>query len=243
MYKRQVPGYGYWVKLTGTGSINIPTSLSKGTTPLVEVNKEWGKIIITDATGKNYTLYSVKGEVNLEDYELPPAPPAGMFDVRFGSNRYAEQLSTSNQTIELNSLSYPIKVRVENANIKLQDQIGTGLNERLKAGEEITISNSSISKLMVTGDVIPSTYLLEQNYPNPFNPSTKIEFSIPEDVNNVSLTIYDALGQRVAELINGKMEAGKYSYIWNANNTATGLYIYELRTDKFVSVKKMMLLK
>jgi flagellar hook assembly protein FlgD len=84
---------------------------------------------------------------------------------------------------------------------------------------------------------------LEQNYPNPFNPSTKIEFSIPEDANNVSLTIYDALGQRVAELINGKMEAGKYSYVWNANNAATGLYIYELRTDKFVSVKKMMLLK
>ncbi|MBP9583516.1 MAG: T9SS type A sorting domain-containing protein, partial [Ignavibacterium sp.] len=84
---------------------------------------------------------------------------------------------------------------------------------------------------------------LEQNYPNPFNPSTKIEFSIPEDVNNVRLTIYNALGQRVAELVNSKMEAGKYSYIWNASNLATGLYIYELRTDKFVSVKKMMLLK
>jgi hypothetical protein len=39
------------------------------------------------------------------------------------------------------------------------------------------------------------------------------------------------------------MEAGKYSYVWNAGNVATGLYIYELRTDKFVSVKKMILLK
>ena len=120
---------------------------------------------------------------------------------------------------------------------------GNGLNERLKSGEEVVISNSSVNKLMVSGDIIPATYSLEQNYPNPFNPSTKIEFSIPEDVNNVTLTIYNALGQRVAELVNSKMEAGKYSYVWNASDVATGLYIYELRTDKFVSVKKMMLLK
>ena len=166
-----------------------------------------------------------------------------MFDVRFGSGRYAEELSAVNQTIELNSLEYPVSVRVENADIRLQDGIGNGLNERLKSGEEVVISNSAINKLMVSGDVIPATYSLDQNYPNPFNPSTKIEFSIPEDVNNVTLTIYNALGQRVAELVNSKMEAGKYSYVWNASDVSTGLYIYELRTDKFVSVKKMMLLK
>ena len=127
--------------------------------------------------------------------------------------------------------------------IKLQDETGKIVSERLKAGEEVVISNSTVSKLMVTSEVIPEVYSLEQNYPNPFNPSTKIEFSIPEDVNNVTLTIYNALGQKVAELVNSKMEAGKYSYVWNASDVATGLYIYELRTDKFVSVKKMMLLK
>ena len=238
-----VPGYGYWIKLTGAGSINIPTSLSKGLAKTEVNTSDWGKIIITDKSGKSYTLYTVKGEVNLNDYELPPAPPTGMFDVRFGSGRYAEELSAVNKTIELNSLEYPVSVRVENADIRLQDGTGNGLNERLKSGEEVTISNSAINKLMVSGDVIPTVYALEQNYPNPFNPSTKIEFSIPEDVNNVTLTIYNALGQRVAELVNSKMEAGKYSYIWNASDVATGLYIYELRTDKFVSVKKMMLLK
>ncbi|MEP0861014.1 MAG: T9SS C-terminal target domain-containing protein, partial [Ignavibacterium sp.] len=48
---------------------------------------------------------------------------------------------------------------------------------------------------------------------------------------------------KVAELVNGKMEAGRYRYQWNAENVATGLYIYELRTNNFSSVKKMMLLK
>jgi hypothetical protein len=96
---------------------------------------------------------------------------------------------------------------------------------------------------MVSGEMIPSVYALEQNYPNPFNPSTVIEFSLPEDVGNVKLSIYNALGEKVAELVNTTLTAGKYSYQWNAQNVATGMYIYELRTDKFVSVKKMLLLK
>ena len=143
----------------------------------------------------------------------------------------------------MRGIAYPVKIRVEKVSIGIQDETGKIVNERLKSGEEITISNSLVSKLMVTADVIPVEYTLEQNYPNPFNPSTKIEFSLPEDVNNVTLTIYNALGQRVAELINSKMEAGQYSYQWNASSVATGMYIYELRTDKFSSVKKMLLLK
>ena len=161
----------------------------------------------------------------------------------YGSGRLAEDLSSGVQSIDMQGIEYPIKVRVENVDIRLQDASGSGLNERLKSGEEVVISNSSVSKLKVTGDIIPEVYSLDQNYPNPFNPSTKIEFSIPEDVNNVTLTIYNTLGQKVAELVNSKMEAGKYSYVWNASDVATGLYIYELRTDKFVSVKKMILLK
>jgi len=90
---------------------------------------------------------------------------------------------------------------------------------------------------------IPDEYDLFQSYPNPFNPSTVIEFSLPEDVSNVKLSIYNSLGEMVAELVNTTLTAGNYRYQWNAQNLATGMYIYELRTDKFVSVKKMLLLK
>jgi photosystem II stability/assembly factor-like uncharacterized protein len=90
---------------------------------------------------------------------------------------------------------------------------------------------------------LPSTFSLNQNYPNPFNPSTVIEFSLPENVGNVKLSIYNTLGEKVAELVNTALIAGKYQYQWNAQNVATGMYIYELRTDKFVLAKKMVLLK
>ncbi|HSP87041.1 MAG TPA: T9SS type A sorting domain-containing protein, partial [Ignavibacteriaceae bacterium] len=68
-------------------------------------------------------------------------------------------------------------------------------------------------------------------------------FSLPENAKNVSLTIYNALGEKVAELINGSLEPGFYKYQWNALNYASGLYFYELRTEKYHMVKKMMLLK
>ena len=90
---------------------------------------------------------------------------------------------------------------------------------------------------------MPTEFLLFQNYPNPFNPNTVIAFSLSEDASNVKLTIYSILGEKVAELVNASLIAGKYSYTWNAKNVATGMYIYELRTDKFNSIKKMILLK
>jgi hypothetical protein len=240
------PGYGYWVKVSQNCTITIPNVLAKsGKGEVAEqlFKENWGKITVTDAEGSSYTLYGVNGEVNLDNYELPPLPPTGVFDVRFGSGRVAEDMSSSGQTIEMRGVVYPVTVRVEGMDIRLQDVTGNGMNTMLKSGKSVTISDSRIDKLMVSGETIPTVYALEQNYPNPFNPSTVIEFSLPEDVSNVKLSIYNALGEKVAELVNTNLTAGRYSYTWNAQNVATGMYIYELRTDKFVSVKKMLLLK
>ena len=239
-----VSGYSYWVKVSGPGVINLGGPLGKEGAQSVELLKEdWGKIIVTDAAQRTFTLYAVNGEgVDLNFYEMPPMPPSGSFDVRYSSGRIAEDLS-SIQTIDMTAVEYPITVRVENMSIRLQDETGKEINENIASGEQITISNRTIQKLKVTSDLIPDVYALEQNYPNPFNPSTTIEFSLPEDVNSVKLTIYNALGERMAELVNGNLTAGSYSYQWNAGNVATGMYIYELRTDKFVSIKKMVLMK
>jgi hypothetical protein len=237
------PGYGYWIKLSAAGQIIIPETLAKGTEPVEYLPEDWGKIVLTDATGINYTLYAVKGEVNLDNYELPPAPPAGMFDIRFSSGRIAENINSSVKTIDLSGVTYPLTVRVEGMDMRLVDETGKTVNVNLISGEDIVISDATIQKLMVSGELLPAEYSLEQNYPNPFNPSTVIEFSLPEDVASVKLAIYNALGEKVAELVNTSLQAGRYQYQWNAQNVATGMYIYELRTDKYVSIKKMMLMK
>ena len=123
--------------------------------------------------------------------------------------------------------------------VRISDVANAAIND-------VSDSTFTIEDLVSVDDLksgIPEEYDLYQSYPNPFNPSTVIEFSLPEDVGNVQLSIYNTLGEKVAELVNTALVAGKYSYQWNAQNVATGMYIYELRTDKFVSVKKMLLLK
>ncbi|HEY6626265.1 MAG TPA: M28 family peptidase [Ignavibacteriaceae bacterium] len=237
------PGFGYWIKLNAAGQIIIPETLAKEGKPVEYFAEDWGKITLTDATGINYTLYAVKGETDLSQYELPPAPPAGMFDIRFSSGRIAEDINSSVKTIDMSGVTYPLTVRVEGMDIRLMDESGKMINTNLKSGEDVVIDHATINKLMVTTQLIPAAYSLEQNYPNPFNPSTVIEFSLPENVGNVKLSIYNALGERVAELVNTALTAGKYQYQWNAQNVATGMYIYELRTDNFVSIKKMLLVK
>jgi hypothetical protein len=90
--------------------------------------------------------------------------------------------------------------------------------------------------------IIPAKYDLEQNFPNPFNPSTTINFSLPKR-SEVRLTVYNILGNKVAELANGNYEVGNYSFVFNAKDLPSGVYFYQLKTDNFDQVKKMQLIK
>ncbi len=85
-------------------------------------------------------------------------------------------------------------------------------------------------------------YELSQNYPNPFNPATTIKFSIKKD-GNVRLEVFNILGQKVAELLNKRMKAGKYKVKFNASNLASGIYFYRIESGSFKAAKKMILLK
>jgi hypothetical protein len=239
------PGYGYWVELTGAGSINIPSVLEKTTnTSVNKIKENWGKIIINDAAGKSYTLYSTNESSELNSFNLPPLPPVGLFDVRFGSQRFVEDLYSSSNTIDLSGVTYPVTISVEGMDLNLEDAIdGSKVNTVVKDGNSFVLSNSSVNVLKVSSEnIVPTVYSLEQNYPNPFNPATTIKFSLPE-VSDVKLTIYNTIGQRVDVIVNSRMDAGSYSINWDASNVASGLYFYELSTKNFTSVKKMMLLK
>jgi len=89
---------------------------------------------------------------------------------------------------------------------------------------------------------IPVQFELTQNYPNPFNPSTEIKFSLPKS-GFVNLSVYNLLGEKVAELVNENLSAGIYNYQWNAKNLTSGVYIYRLESENISLTKKMTLLK
>ncbi|GEM_PF-4251665 len=90
--------------------------------------------------------------------------------------------------------------------------------------------------------VIPSVAMLGNNYPNPFNAQTSISFDVPT-AGNVSLDIYNIMGQKVATLVNGNVEAGSHTVVWDAGNYSSGIYFYKLNTGNKVFTKRMTLLK
>ena len=89
---------------------------------------------------------------------------------------------------------------------------------------------------------IPATYALKQNYPNPFNPETKIEFDIPEPTY-VQLKIYNILGAEVATLVNQFLQPRIYIIKWNAGSYASGVYFYQIISNKLTETKKMVLIR
>ena len=88
----------------------------------------------------------------------------------------------------------------------------------------------------------PEKFELFQNYPNPFNPATKIKFGIPK-AGKVVLSVYNLLGQKVAELLNAELPAGYHSIIFDAGKLSSGIYIYKLKVGEYTASKKAVLLK
>jgi parallel beta-helix repeat protein len=108
--------------------------------------------------------------------------------------------------------------------------------------DEILRKNFGSQAKETEKEIIPTEYYLYQNYPNPFNPVTTIKYDLP-NTSDVSLIIYDILGRKVKELVNTKQQAGRYEIQFNASNLASGVYIYQLLAEKYLSSRKMILLK
>jgi hypothetical protein len=89
---------------------------------------------------------------------------------------------------------------------------------------------------------VVNNYRLEQNYPNPFNPSTKINYQLPKS-GFVTLKVYDILGREVATLVNEQKAQGRYSVNFSAADLASGVYLYQIIVDGFVSSRKMLFIK
>jgi photosystem II stability/assembly factor-like uncharacterized protein len=101
---------------------------------------------------------------------------------------------------------------------------------------------SEITSVASTADRLPVSFALRQNYPNPFNPSTTIRFALPHR-SHVTLTVYNTLGQQVAQLVNSDIAAGYHEVQFNASNLASGVYFYRMQAGSYVETKSLCLIK
>ncbi len=96
--------------------------------------------------------------------------------------------------------------------------------------------------LHLISSLVPKSFSLFQNYPNPFNPETKIRFAVAK-FSNIKLTVYDAIGRKVTELIDQRLAPSTYEASWNGKDFSSGIFFFRLETDDFTETKKMMMVK
>jgi hypothetical protein len=111
-----------------------------------------------------------------------------------------------------------------------------------QAVKEFMASNDPQTGVLPGNDSEPTKFTLEQNYPNPFNPTTQIRYGLPHR-SQVSLTVFNSIGQTVSELANGEQEGGYHEVQFNGAGLASGVYFYTLRVENFLVTKALTLLK
>ncbi len=236
VYNYLTPGCGYWVKASQAGELVFGTDSKSAKSNITEYADQ---ITFIDAAGKMAVLYVADNDVNAD---MPPLPPAGSFDIRFADNTYAGTM-TEAKAVKLQGLSLPVKVTAANGEYLLSF---AGAQVKIAKNSEAVISEN-ISDLTINSVVVPTEFSLEQNYPNPFNPSTTIKFALPVEAK-VTVTLYNALGQRVNEIVSNNFTAGVQTVNFNASELASGMYIYQISAQgvdgsNFVDTKKMILMK
>lgn len=175
---------------------------------------------------------------------LKSEPTGGVADLTVGNKAYSEYGAKrpANLTDQWQEFKFEFKITDQETEIRGPMHFSKPAN----VGKVIYVDNLSITKKVVSGidetEELPTEYALSQNYPNPFNPTTVINYSIPK-AGNVTLKVYNTLGQEVATLVNEFKNASTYQVNFNASNLTSGVYIYSLYVDGYSFSKKMMLVK
>jgi hypothetical protein len=263
-------GRGYWVKVAGTGSLEMVSSAAlpkqAAIEPPVAEPSRLNSITIFDAAGRHATLWFGELPVTGGDpgrFELPPPPPAGAFDARFASGRYVETYHPAGEAgpsavlpLSITGASWPLTVSWEiresptgGAQVLLGSGDGTAIRALEGSGSVVVRTEPAGGLALRLGGeaIVPAEYALGPNYPNPFNPSTRFEISLAAD-GPVNVTLYDLLGREVKMLADGRMSAGVRTLEWDGRNgegafAPSGVYIVRMTAGRFSASKKVVLMK
>lgn len=164
-----------------------------------------------------------------------------LMDSNTGQEINLREVNTYNFKIDTKKKAIKTQKSLENKRILSPQLIKTKAEENLDRFSLLIEKNKQVST--EGNGELPTRVYLQQNYPNPFNPSTTIAYGVPKS-GKVTLEVFDILGRKVATLLNRENKtAGRYTLHFNASNLASGMYIYRLRAENVVMIKKFTLIK
>ena len=250
-----LPGLGYWIKVDSDGYYkldpdNLVCSRDKlgvvaSTNPRAEIYNSSTKLELKDNAQHAASLYMTNdNNVNIANFEMPPVPPTGIFDVRFAENT---RLTNENKTtINLQGVEFPAVMNIVNAdkdytfaNAMTGEVIGK-VSKGMSASIELNDDIKAISVNRTESEAL--TFGLNV-YPNPVvNETANIQYTI-ENTNLVNISVYDMLGNEVMTIVNDNVEAGSYNSTFNVNALSNGHYIVRLTSGNNTSVSKIEVVK
>jgi hypothetical protein len=194
----------------------------------------------TDVLKMQYTLKTINSSNMLQDADATLS--FNLIDIRGGKTVSTIGTRTIVKSSDTTTTQYELAVSagsIPNFSASTEIAIDLALSGVKTVGPNLIASlghvyrlaaegGADLPKALIAEDLVPETYLLRQNYPNPFNPSTTIRYVLPHR-SHVVLTVFNIVGQRVAELVNGDVDAGEHEVRFNASQLASGVYFYRLQ--------------
>lgn len=198
----------------------------------------FGKDIFVDKNSSNIYFLGSSGEVvslNLETKETSLV--IGTDDLVYAYGYGYDYVNNTHYRLDAKDFA-------ANGSLVIYDSEGNVLNtyETSIAPRRVVFKYNGEITGVEDDEEIATSYELNQNYPNPFNPTTTINFSIPK-ASNVTIKVYNSIGQQVAELINSELGAGSHNINFNASNLSSGVYYCRIQSGSFTATRKMMLVK
>ena len=238
------PGLGYWIKCDNDGYLALDISNGKVSLANMDNPKELAynnstKLTIRDNAQNSGQLYFGTASMGQVSFELPPAPPTEMFDVRFNEN--TNLTIAGEDIIRLQGVTYPVALTMENADATYNFyEAATGkyigqITKGTSGSVEVTRA-ASVKVLKAESEFFVT------NYPNPVSDLTTVKFAIPTDAN-VSVKLYNTLGVEIATIVNGNYRAGEYTEMFDASLLPSGSYIVKITAGDNTAVQTMTVVK
>jgi hypothetical protein len=244
-----VPGYGYWVKVDADGLYelsapagNLTQKVATGGSAFQSLNR----LSINDNGQKVGTLYFGQSSINNAQYELPPAPGAELFDVRFDNNGFVSASKGLNgeRIVKIQGADYPVVLSVArpDADYTVTDAATGEVLGTFKQGEysNVTISNPSVKAVKLVG-AESSEMNLGSAYPNPAFSKINFNFAVPAE-QKVTVALYNPVGAEVARLFDGRAN-GTQTVEFSTEGLPAGVYFYKMTAAGFSQVRQVVVAK
>jgi hypothetical protein len=233
-----IPGLGYWIKTAaGTGYLRLESGSARN---IVSGDDKKGvyassaKINITDSK-HNGELYLANHAVNAESFELPPVPPAGLFDVRFTNN---SNVAVGDAAIRLQGMQYPVNVSIANTNevFTVANAVTGEILGTAGKGQSVEIKDSKVKTIKILSNTIEASNFDVTVSPNPVANVANITYTVPA-ATHVSVKVFNALGQEVQTLVNGFVAKGTTPMTFDANTLPSGQYLVKFVAGETLIVR------